>query len=282
MPHVYINGTEVDTIAGNYGVNFQSSDFGKASQPLPNIKATKAGNFYLAPGKEHWLQREGKLVAKIRGAVSYWDKLRLKSEFDKLLYSQRPGQLVYGPKQLNNVYFEASQIIDDGLKNSGHGLRIEVPWVAADPMWQLNQPLDNIDWSAVPALYWDSGIYYDDEQPPYLFGRDLAGDQEITASPSGSNPHFTIDNWGTAFVYPTISITNGLSSGTTWYLKGSLSRRVQLSFTGGSASVSASDRFYLEVGDNDIRFEDVNGTAINLTAYSTLRVDFGDTKLRFL
>lgn len=282
MPDLYINGVELDTLTENYGVNFALSQFGKASQPLANVKKTRSGNVAQYPSKENWLPREGKLSAKIRKAVSYWDKERLRSELVRVIYSQNPGQLVYGPYQLNAVSFEAPDILNDDRTNTGHSMRMEIKWVASDPMWELNQPLNNIKYDTNPALYYDTGIPFDEDQPPYLFGRDLSGLQMLATNPGALGNHLVFHNWGTAFLYPTIVITNGPPS-TSLYLKGSLSRRLLVTTdSSGNATVLKSHRFYLASGYVGIRFEDEAGTALNLTPYPNMRVDFGNTKLRYL
>jgi hypothetical protein len=173
-------------------------------------------------------------------------------------------KLYHGPKHLPEVWFSSPKAVDDVFKRLHTVLTWEAEFLAVDPLWRLNQPLNNIQWGTDPALYWDSGIPFFEAQPPYSFTIATAANYPIQ-----------FDNWGTAYCYPVASITGtGLTE--VWFELDGDAERVKAVVADG---LLEEDRFFVPPGVQSIRIYDAE-TGGNLVTGIT--VDFGATFLRFL
>lgn len=256
-----------------YYFDWEATDWGFAGQPEPEGEQSVEGAVVYKALDQSWMRRQIRLAGYVEVA-SHNAKIRAMSDLAKLLQGEK------------TIRLKAWEIDVTGLAPTERDETKEVPQVlgyecvmyATPPFWRLMTDFDSIIYGAF--LYADMGIPFGEAQPPYLFGRDLSGAQAIAANP-GSGSHFTIDNWGTAFCYPTASISNGPVS-TTLYLKGAGRTRLKLTTNGsGGVTFTPADRFYLAPGSQGIRFEDAAGAALNLTAQTTMRINFGSTIPRF-
>lgn len=260
---------------GPYHIDLAETEWGVAKQPDPDEEASAEGTAIFLPLEQSWERR----TIRLRGAVE------CTGLYDKSYKRATLTRLFSGRQTLRRFGWEidvvgAAPVEADDSRRTPQLLVFDVTLTAQPPFWRHVVALKDIAYGAY--LYPDFGVPYGEVQPPWLFGRDLAGAQAIAASPAAGLAHFTLNNWGTAYCYPTAAITGGPPS-TDLYLKGLGRFRVKVTTDGaGAATLATTQRFYLEVGDNPIRLENLAGTAINLTGYGTMRIDFGATRLREL
>lgn len=253
------------------------SQWGEAQQPEPEEQQTQTTPVTTYPHPESWKRRELKLMGLIE----------CKGHNDKRYQMSVLTSLFQGKKTIRrhgwelDVTFQAPREMQETYATP-LAIKYEVTGTATPPFWRMAQTLEAIAYDTL--LYSDYGIPYGEAQPPYDFyvtapepGVVPAG--VITASP-GAGSHLTIANWGTAMVYPEISLS-GFPNSTAVYIKGPGRFRVKTTTSEtGIATITATDRLYLAPGNNAIRFEDSGGTAIALG--SSARANFGDTTLRNL
>ncbi len=268
--------TEVDLDDGTIRLLYlDETDWGEARQPDPEEQQSQNGSTLTHPLPTAWLRRELRIV----GAVicrNHNDKRYQKSILDSLFQSRRTIRR-HGWEM--DVTFGTPRESGDSMRTS-EAIVFEVVGYASPPFWRLADALASIQWSE--TLYADYGIPPQEAMPAYLFGRDLSGYSSITGDPGPTGIHFGITNWGTAYCNPVATITGGPVN-TTLYLKGPGNYRPVITLdASGNGALLETMRFYLPPGFVGIRLENSDGSAINLTANSTMRIDFGATKLRFL
>lgn len=260
---------------GIYHLDLVETDWGKAEQPEPQEELHGQGSTVYLPLDEAWKRRAIHLVGAVE-CVSFYEKQYRIS---------RMRQLLQGSRTLRRQGWEIDVfgtgfMERDASKKSHQVLEYEVLLLASPPFWRHVYALKDIVYGS--HLYPDFGVPMGEAQPAYLFGRDLPGAQAIAANPGAGVSHLTLNNWGTAFCYPTAAITGGPPY-TDIYFEGLGRLRVKVRTDGaGAANLLETGRLYLPPGDNPIRLEDAAGTAINLTSYPTMRIDFGATRLREL
>lgn len=267
--------TELDLDDGaTFYFDWVESDWGTANQPEPDEEMSVEGAVTYLPLEQAWHRRNLRLA----GFVEYSGhnaKLRGISDLAKIFQGRKTIRL----KSFELDVFGMAPTEQGDSTRTPQVLGYEAQMYAQPPFWRLVFAFNAIAYGNL--LYPDLGIPVGEAQPPYLFGRDLAGAQAIAANPGAGVAHFTIDNWGTAFCYAAASITGGPAS-TVLYLEGKGRNRVKLTTNAsGAATLATTDRFYLAPGSQGIRFENAAGTAIDLTAQAAMRIDFGATVPRF-
>ena len=250
-------------------------DPGIAEQPEPEVEQTQRGLAIWLPLPETYEQRRIRLIG-YRDYTSANAKLHGISELTKLLCGAKTLRI---KGREIDVFGKGLREIED-TKPSPFVLGFELDLTSlSEPFWKSVDTLNSIAYDSM--LYPDMGIPVSEAQPPYLFGRDLAGSQAITANPILLNPHFTINNWGTALTYATASVS-GAGALTEVYLSGVGVDRVRIGLSGGNGSLLEASKFLLSSGDNPIWIQNAAGSALDLTAYPNFRIDFGATVLRYL
>lgn len=267
--------SEVDLDDGElYVLDWEETDWGKADQPDPEEEQGAEGVTVFEPLEQSWKRRTLKVVVTMINATHYAKRYGM-STISRLFRGKKTIRRMGWEM---DVTFKAPDELG-ATKRSSQALMVEVVGTAQPPFWRHVYALKDIVYGK--HLYPDFGVPYGEAQPPFLFGRDLVGAQAIATTP-GASAHFTLNNWGTAYCYPTATIT-GAPPNTDLYFRGLGRYRIKVRTDGaGAATLREADRFYLEVGDNPIRLEDSAGNALNLSAYGHTRINFGATKLREL
>lgn len=272
-------GTEIDLDdgagSGSYHLDLEATSWGNAAQVEPEEEQSQDGPVLWLPTENAWRRREIRLAGFLE-CVSLFDKDAKRSTLTRLFQ----GRKVLRRYGWEIEVFGMAPVEQGDTRRAWQLLGYEVALYATPPFWRMAIALNAIGYGDA-LLYPDMGIPAGEAQPPYLFGRDLGGAQAITASP-GTGAHLTITNWGAAPANPAASITAGPLS-TTLYLRGSGPYRVAVSTNGsGAATLTEAQKFYLAPGANALRLENAAGTALDLTGYATMRIDFGATIFRFL
>lgn len=275
-------GAEIDLDDGELHVlDWEDTDWGKADQPDPEEEQGAEGVTVFEPLDQSWKRRTMKIVVT-RIHAGHFAKRYGMSLLTRLFQGKQTIRR-FGWEM--DVTFKAPDELG-ATKRSPEALMVEAVGTAQPPFWRHIYTLQEIQWGAY--LYPDFGVPPQEAQPAFVFARNLAGANAISTgfdpmlmAPT-TGPHFTMRNWGTAFCYPAASITGGPPN-TDLYFRGLGRYRIKVRTNGsGAATLREADRFYLAPGDNPIRLESANGTAINLTGYGSMRIDFGATKLREL
>lgn len=257
--------------------DWTQTDWGEAAQPDPEEQATQKMSVIHYPGPESWKRRELKIVC-YRICSSHNDKRFQASQLAALFQGRRTIRR-HGWEM--DVVFLAPREVGESTKTPLL-IGFEVVGFASPPFWRAVDSLSAIQWES--TLYPDYGIPPQEVFPPYIWipgGGDGTPYAPLVLNPGGGS-HLTFNNWGSAFVYPSISITGGPTS-TTIYLKGPGNFRAKVTTNGsGAATLADTGRLYLPPGYSGIRLENAAGTALDLSSYANIRIDFGSTKLRFL
>lgn len=271
--------TEVDlddgSIGGIYNLDLVETDWGKATQAEPEEEVHSQGATLYTPLEEVWQRRAIRLAGWVE-CSSLYDKQYRVSRMRQLLQ----GSLTLRRQGWEIDVFGTGFLEREGSKRSPLLLEYEVVLLATPPFWRLASDLASLAYDAL--MFPDFGVPVGEAQPPYLFGRDLAGAQQIPATYAPGVDCFTLTNFGTAFAYASATIT-GAPTNYDLYLRGEGRFRVKVRTDGaGSATLTEASRFYLAPGDNGIRLESSAGGSLNLTPYATMRINFGATRFRYL
>jgi hypothetical protein len=269
---------------GSYHLDLELTDWGVSNQSEPKEVQTAEGAVLYLPLDQAW----GRRVIKLSGAVD------CSSINDKDYKRSYLTSFIRGNKTIRRKSWEINVFgmapVEVGMsKKTPLLLMYEATCYATPPFWNHAVQLNQIAYTTL--LYPDFGTPYAEAMPSYVFAvtpSTIPSSKSpstpvgtITASPGAyPNPHLTINNWGTAFFYGTIALA-GFPASTDVYLRGQGIYRIKVTTNGsGAANVVASQRFMVYAGLNSIRFEDVNGNALNLGASAS--VDFGASTVRYL